>query len=563
LKQERSVHPVERIVLIGFSGSGKSAVGALLARRLGWRPIDTDQQLERAFGRSIPRVFEEEGEASFRAAERQTLLAALAARQRVVACGGGAVADPALWTPEALLGAGTLVVALDASPETSLRRLVEQQARDGAATERPMLAGADPLTRIRALKASRQDTYDRAHLTLVVDRATPDVIAAEIATLPGVAAPNLAPGLELRAPSGSSAIFVLPGARAALAGLIRERWPTARRIWIVSDDHVGALHGSDTLAALRADGFAADLHAVAAGEGSKSLAGVGELYDWMLGGTAERSDVVVALGGGMVGDLAGFAAATTLRGLGLAQVPTSLLAMVDSSVGGKTGINHAAGKNLIGAFYQPPVVAIDPDFLQTLPPRELTSGWAEIVKHAIIQPSTPGGERADLARFLERNAVGLRALAEPAVSYLIRRNVALKAAVVEADEREAGIRAYLNFGHTLGHAIEAAGYALLHGEAVALGMRAATRIGAAIGTCDGALVERVDALLDAFGLPRTAPIDPELTLGLLGSDKKRAAGRLRWVLPLAEGGVELRDDVPMAAVEAALRAVTAQPGAPN
>jgi 3-dehydroquinate synthase len=300
---------------------------------------------------------------------------------------------------------------------------------------------------------------------------------------------------------------------------------------------------------------------VAAGEGSKSLRGVGELYDWMLGRGAERSDVVVALGGGMVGDLAGFAAATTLRGLGLAQAPTSLLAMVDSSVGGKTGINHAAGKNLIGAFYQPPVVAIDPDFLQTLPPRELTSGWAEIVKHAIIQPSTPGGERADLARFLERNAAGLRALSEPAVSYLIRRNVALKAAVVEADEREAGIRAYLNFGHTLGHAIEAAGYALLHGEAVALGMRAATRIGQAVGTCEGALVERVDALLDAFGLPRTAPIDPEATLALLGSDKKRAAGRLRWVLPLAEGGVELRDDVPMPVVEAALRAVAAEPGA--
>jgi 3-dehydroquinate synthetase len=160
----------------------------------------------------------------------------------------------------------------------------------------------------------------------------------------------------------------------------------------------------------------------------------------------------------------------------------------------------------------------------------------------------------------------LRALDEPAATYLIRRNVALKAAVVEADEREAGVRAFLNFGHTLGHAIEAASHVttdpLLHGEAIALGMRAATRIGAAVGTCGEETVERVDVLLDAFGLPRTADIDAARALGLLGSDKKRAAGRVRWVLPLVDGGVALRDDVPPAAVEAALRAVMAEPSRP-
>ncbi len=260
----------------------------------------------------------------------------------------------------------------------------------------------------------------------------------------------------------------------------------------------------------------------------------------------------------MIGDLTGFVAATCLRGLGLVQIPTTLLAMVDSSVGGKTGVNHDAGKNLIGAFYQPPLVVIDPAFLDTLPTRELTSGWAEIVKHAVIQPSTPGGERGDLLAFLERNTDRLRRRAEPVTSYVIRRNVALKAAVVEADEHEAGIRAYLNFGHTLGHAIEAAGYRYLHGEAIALGMRAAVRIGAAVGTCDAPLVDRLDALLDRFGLPARGEFDPSRVLELVGSDKKRSAGRQRWVLPLAVGGVVVRDDVPEHVVRDALIGVAAE-----
>jgi shikimate kinase/3-dehydroquinate synthase len=230
--------------------------------------------------------------------------------------------------------------------------------------------------------------------------------------------------------------------------------------------------------------------------------------------------------------------------------------MVDSSVGGKTGINHRAGKNLIGAFYQPPLVVIDPGFLQTLPARELTSGWAEIVKHGVIQRSTPGGERNDLTTFLERNAVGLLALNEPATSYLIRRNVALKAAVVAADERETGLRGILNFGHTLGHGIEAAGYRYLHGEAIAVGMRAAARLGAMVGTCQASTVDRLDALLDRFGLPAMADVDPDQVLALTMSDKKRAAGRQKWILPTTGGGVVTRDDIPETTVRAALLAVT-------
>jgi 3-dehydroquinate synthase len=296
---------------------------------------------------------------------------------------------------------------------------------------------------------------------------------------------------------------------------------------------------------------------VAPGEGSKSLATAGDLYDWLLQGGVERGDVIVALGGGVVGDLAGFVAATVLRGIGLVQAPTSLLAAVDSSVGGKTGINHPAGKNLIGAFLQPPLVIVDTALLRTMPPRECRSGWAEVVKHAVIQRSTPGGERGDLAVVLSRNAARLSELEALVTSYVVWRNIALKAAVVAADERETGIRAMLNFGHTLGHAIEAADYRLLHGEAVALGMRAASELGVLCGTCGRPEAEGIGRLIDRFDLPACAQLDEARVMTRLGSDKKRVAGRQRYVLPIDGGGVIIRDDVADEAVRKALATVNA------
>ncbi|MGH2562384.1 MAG: 3-dehydroquinate synthase, partial [Thermomicrobiales bacterium] len=232
-------------------------------------------------------------------------------------------------------------------------------------------------------------------------------------------------------------------------------------------------------------------------------------------------------------------------------------------VGGKTGINHRAGKNLIGSFYQPQLVVIDPTLIDTLPNRELVSGWAEVLKHGVIQPSTPLGERGDLFRFYERNAGRLTRLSQPALTYAIRRNIALKAAVVEADERESGVRAFLNFGHTLGHAIEAAGYRYLHGEAIAAGMRAANRIGQSMGTLDLATSQRFDNLLAQFGLPTHVEVDVERVLALVESDKKRAAGKIQWVLPSTKGGVTMRDDVPATVVRDALSTVMWRESAAN
>lgn len=545
---------IARVVLIGFSGTGKSTAARLLADRLGWSWVDTDDEIERHWGTTIPAIFRDHGEPSFRASEREALVRALRRDGVVIASGGGAVVAADAWGADALGRPGTLVIALDANPETMLGRLRLQAEAEGDAVERPMLAGDDPLGRIRELRETREAAYGRAALTLSSDGVSADELADELATVVRAATGD---GFSLRldAVSGSSDILVGPGIVSRIGDEARNRWPKARRAWIVTDAHVGPLHAGAVRDGLSAQGLECNTHVVAAGEGSKSLACVGELYDWLLTGGVERGDVVVALGGGMVGDLAGFVAATVLRGVGLIQVPTSLLAAVDSSVGGKTGINHAAGKNLIGAFYQPPLVLADTSLLRSMPPRELRSGWAEIVKHAIIQRSTPGGERGDLITVLERNADRLLALDEPALSYVVWRNVALKAAVVAADERETGIRAYLNFGHTLGHAIEAADYQLLHGEAVALGMRAAAALGVRRRTCQAADAERLNRLLDVFEQPRSAALDEDRVQAKLGSDKKRVSGKQRFVLPATGGGVVLRDDIDEAAVREALNVV--------
>jgi shikimate kinase/3-dehydroquinate synthase len=550
------VGSVDRIVLIGFSGTGKSSVASHLAGRLGWSAADSDAEIERQWGVTIPAIFRDHGESAFRSSER-TIMRQLLARDRVViATGGGAAVDPEVWNGEMLGGAGTLVLALDVSPETILARLQRQASEEGAEVERPLLAGTDPLARIRELKSARQSVYDRAHLTLSSELVSVDELTVEIAGISRMCGGESL-NVRLDAASGASDIRVGPDIVAGIGERVRTRWPNARRAWIVTDANVGPLHATTVESRLRASGLMVSTHAVAPGEGSKSLLTAGELYDWLLGSGVERGDVIVALGGGVVGDLAGFVAATVLRGVGLVQVPTSLLAAVDSSVGGKTGINHAAGKNLIGAFLQPPLVIVDTALLRTMPAREGRSGWAEVVKHAVIQRSTPGGERGDLAPVLDRNVERLLRLDEPATAYVVWRNIGLKAAVVAADERETGIRAFLNFGHTLGHAIEAADYQLLHGEAVALGMRAASELGVLCGTCGRSEANRIGGLINRFQLPSSAALQEEQVIARLGSDKKRVAGRQRYVLPVDGGGVVIRDDLTEDAVRTALVTVNA------
>ena len=263
---------IGRVVLIGISGSGKSTVARILAKRLGWETIDTDVEVEVEFGAPIPAVFAEHGEHAFRQAERRGLARALARDRVVVATGGGAVAEAAAWDAEILGRPGTLVVALDVRPETSVRRLVAQRAVEGDAVDRPLLAGADPVAALVALKARRQEAYDRAAVTLVVDAVPEEAVADEIMALfPHASTANDPPDVRLRTPSGESDIVVSPGSIDRLGLLTRERWPAARRVWLVTDGHVGPHHAKPAAAALERSGFNVRTHAVPPGEGSKSL----------------------------------------------------------------------------------------------------------------------------------------------------------------------------------------------------------------------------------------------------------------------------------------------------
>ncbi|HUY77149.1 MAG TPA: 3-dehydroquinate synthase [Ktedonobacterales bacterium] len=567
LSATRPTRPIERIVLIGPPGGGKTTTGALVAALLGWRFVDTDATVAAAAGAPIPDLFAREGEAGFRARESAALAEALAPSHVVVATGAGVGETPANRDALRALRASSAawVVTLTVAPEVAWRRLVggAPTSGQGDATPgalRPMLAGADPLARLHALYARRAAWYAECDETIVGDDLTPETLAARIvASLVAqgaLAGDGAAPQTRHVRLGGSGAdgaagydAVVAWGALATLGDRLAALG-LPQRLHVVADANVATLYEPMLMAGLMRAGFLPAIHRVPAGEASKSRGQLDAIYDWLAERRAERGEALLAVGGGVVGDLAGLAAATYLRGLPLVHVPTSLLAQVDASIGGKVAIDHPRGKNLIGAFYQPRLVVADPATLITLPTRQRVEGWAEVVKHGVA---------LDAAYFetLERDADALLALRPPELTASIARSVALKAAVVEGDEREGegGRRALLNYGHTLGHAIEAiTGYsAWLHGEAVAVGMTFASRLGRRLGVTPDAVVVRQAALLTRLGLPTRADgLSAQALLATTLWDKKARGGRVRWILPTALGEAALFADVPDADVRAAL-----------
>lgn len=546
---------VERIILIGPTGGGKTTAGRALAGLLGWRCVDTDNLVAAAAGCDIPTIFARDGEPRFRELECAALAEATEARRMVIATGGG-IGDRA--ENVALMRARGWVVCLAAAPATALARLTREADEVGA--RRPMLAGGDPLERMRALHARRQGWYAAADHTITTDTLDADAVAARIVAevvTRGLLAPD---GAEervttIRTSAGDAYDAVVAwGGLATLAARLAERGLPCR-VFVVADETVADLYWPALEASLRAGGFDPALYTVPPGEASKSRSQLDAIHDWLIERRAERGEAVIALGGGVVGDLAGFAAATYLRGVPLVQVPTSLLAQVDASIGGKVAIDHPRGKNLIGAFYPPRLVLADPSLLLTLPPRQLTEGWGEVVKHGVAL------DAAYYARIEEMSEALLRK--EPdALTEVIAGSVAIKGAIVAGDEREreGGRRHLLNYGHTIAHAIETvAGYgAWLHGEAVAAGMVAEARLGARLGITPPELVARQDELLQRFGLPTHA--DGLSATALLRAclwDKKVRGGAVRWVLPTALGSARLVSDVSDGDVRAALLAVGA------
>jgi shikimate kinase / 3-dehydroquinate synthase len=559
------------ISLIGFSGTGKSTVARLLASKLGWRLLDLDAAVEERTGRPIPEIFASDGEAAFRRLEEEMLRSALStesAPATVVAFGGGATLSEAV---RRLIAERGLVFCLQATPETIEARLAGSA---GPVSDRPLLAGSDRLAQIERLKASRSSLYALADFTIHVDALSPEETADEIVRLlhskyaertfkragrveslsrapSDLPAVMDAPGVAaiVRTPSGSYPAFVDWGALERLGEHVK-RSTGASRAFVISDTSVLKLWGETALSSLRTAGIQAESFALPPGDASKSLAGAGQAYDWLAAMRAERKDAVVALGGGMTGDFAGFVAATYLRGMPLIQAPTSLLAMVDASIGGKTAVNHAGAKNLVGSFYQPRAVVADPATLKTLPRRELIEGMGEVIKHALIRDE-------QLLGLLETRLDDLLSLADiDLTTDILRRNIRIKAEVVGADEHETGLREILNYGHTLGHAFEAAGgyESLLHGEAVAVGMMAAAEIGRRVGITPADVVERQRALIERTGLPLRPPagIDRERVLEALTLDKKVASGKQRWVLLEGVGRPVLRSDIPAEVVTGVL-----------
>jgi 3-dehydroquinate synthase len=348
--------------------------------------------------------------------------------------------------------------------------------------------------------------------------------------------------IPVKLPENSYEIAIAPGSLSQLGSYI-SKLNLGKKVLIVSNPDIFSHYGEITSNSLRDAGFDVFNHSIPEGETHKTLESIAQIYDTALENRIERSSTMLALGGGVIGDMTGFAAATWLRGINFVQVPTSLLAMVDASIGGKTGVNHPKGKNLIGAFYQPRLVLIDPQVLATLPVREFRAGMAEVIKYGVIW-------EADLFTKLERaeRLDDIAYLSEELLQIILTRSCQAKADVVSKDEKEAGLRAILNYGHTIGHAIESlTGYSVInHGEAVGLGMVAAGKIATKLQMWTEEEEIRQNNLIKKAGLPTQIPadLDSEAVIETLQTDKKVKAGKVRFILPTQIGEVTITDQVP-------------------
>lgn len=556
------------VVLVGMPGAGKSSVGRRLAKRLGLPFVDADEEIERAACMSIPEIFARRGEVEFREGEKRVVARLLQSGPMVLATGGGAFMNA---ETRANVAANGISVWLRADLSTLLKRVKKR-------TDRPLLAQGDPAAKLAALLSQRGPTYAAADLAVdsrdVVHEVVVDEVVAALAR--HLAAPDQGPSMT--SPSLSAVpsfpvgaqrstvrvdlagkpyeILIGPGLLSE-TGLHIKALRKGARVAIVTDRNVAAAgHLATVEASLAEAGIEHTAIVVEPGEKTKCWAGLQQVVEGLISARIERRDLVLALGGGVVGDLAGFSASVLRRGVDVVQAPTTLLSQVDSSVGGKTGINSPQGKNLVGTFHQPVLVLADTAALDTLPGREVKAGYAEVVKYGLL------GDRP-LFDWLEQHAPAVLG-GGPERIEAVAASCLAKAAVVARDEKETGDRALLNLGHTFGHALEAgAGFSdrLLHGEGVAIGMALAFAFSAKLGLCPGQDVTRVVRHLEAVGLPtRIADVPGDLPdtdglMQLIAQDKKVSRGALTFILVRGIGEAFVAKDVDPAAVRAFLAEV--------
>lgn len=537
------------IILIGMMGSGKTTVGKLLAKQLSKIFIDSDEEIQRRTGVTIPHIFDVEGEGGFRQRESAVIEELMKRRDIVLATGGGAVLNP---QNRALFRQGGVVIYL----KSNVHDLWQRTRHDH---NRPLLQTADPRAKLQELFEQRDPLYSEiADILMHTGKQSVQVLLSRLQQkLDTFYHPNqnrnqehmqtLTVGLAER----SYPIHVGNDLLEAV-DLLLPHLPRKRTV-IVSNTTVAPLYLDRLSAGLAKHGVQVESIVLPDGEQYKNSESLNTIYDSLLKSRSERSTPLIALGGGVIGDITGFAAATYLRGVPFIQIPTTLLAQVDSSVGGKTGINHPLGKNMIGAFYQPLVVLADTTALNTLPDKELRAGIAEVIKYGLIR---------DLAflEWLESNMEKLLSRDKASLQYAIARSCENKAEVVGTDERESGERALLNLGHTFGHAIEnGMGYGVwLHGEAVAAGTIMAADLSQRLGWLTAQEVMRVRTLFERAGLPVAGPkLGAEKYMELMGLDKKVADGKIRFVLLKSLGCAVMTADVPQALLEQTLEACCA------
>ena len=517
---------MRHLFLYGPPGSGKSTIGRLLAERLGLPFTDLDTVIVETAGRPIPQIFAEEGEPGFRAREKQALADMGARPRHVVALGGGALLDPAC---RALAEENGEVLCLACTLETLCRRI------DNAPGSRPLAGNHAALEKLMASRAAHYASFPRR---LDVTTGTPETLAEEAETLFGA----------WRIDSGDVPSLVFAGSN-LIAGLGEEvaSLGLGKRAVVVCDANTDPLYGEKVEASLRAAGVETFRTVIAAGESTKTLTTVQSIWSAFLRAGLARDDFAVAVGGGVTGDLTGFAAATWMRGIRWVNVSTTLLSMVDASTGGKTGCDLPEAKNLVGAFHSPSLVLADVDTLATLPAREVRCGLAEAIKHAFIADP---GLLESLSIFEGRDKRGPSRAESgssgvpPAnvLATFVARALAVKVHCVREDPLEKNIRGKLNLGHTVGHAVEiVSNFTIQHGEAVAIGTVEEARLAVRLGLAPADWPERVAAPFARVGLPTTLPEGCTFAslVPIMERDKKKKGGVVRFALPCAPGDVRL------------------------
>ncbi len=566
---ETSPRQMERVFLYGPPGSGKSSLGRQLAQDLSFSFIDLDQVITQQAGMPIEQIFETEAETGFRQRESQALRENIQQERCVIALGGGALLRA---ENRGLVAAHGQVLCLSAPVELLLLRLTSDEI------QRPLIAG-DAAKKLERLIDSRRAHY--ASFALQLDSSKNEIteLSRQAQCLLGL--------FRVTGMQTPYDVRVSPGGLAFVGDWLRING-LAGPVAVVTDENVAKSHLQPVLDSLQAGGYEAHPIRLPAGESHKTMETIQGLWSQFLQVGLERSSTVLALGGGVVGDLAGFAAATYLRGVNWVAIPTSLLAMVDASLGGKTGADLPQGKNLVGAFHAPRLVLVDPLVLQTLPEVEIRNGMAEVIKHGVINDpgllelcellylqgvlpgkvdalgrsvfsgKLPPGEALSAGRALNKPTTVDRSPGDMETNAwsdleieqwtnLVRRAMAVKIQVILEDPFETDRRASLNLGHTLGHAIEqVSGYQVRHGEAVAIGTMAVLNASVRLGLADSQFQEALGELFDMAGLPIEIPPDlaPEALFAAMSFDKKRKGGKLRFVLPVRPGEVQWGIEIP-------------------